>query len=109
MEDIDYQALERANPIIHVAVELGIKVQAGMARCFRRDRHPEDTEKPTLVFNPSKNSFRCRSCPDVGGTVIDLVCQHHSWDREKALEWLIHRAEFDHLTQKLYHGKGKKK
>lgn len=108
IEDLDLEQLEKANPIVQIAIELGIKVQGGMGKCFRTDRHVSD-EKPTLFFNPAKNVFRCRECDDVGGSVVDLVCQYQGWDRQRAIEWLAHRAEFDRFTKKLYHGKGRKK
>ncbi len=109
MTTIDLQRLERASSIIAVATELGLKVRGTMARCFRTERHPEATAPPTLFFNLAQNSFRCQVCPDVGGSVIDLVCQYQGWDREQAIAWLAHRLEFDELTRKLYHGKGRKK
>jgi hypothetical protein len=109
IEELDLEQLEKASPIVQVAIELGIKVQAGMGKCFRTDRHVSDDEKPTLFFNPAKNRFRCRECEDVGGNVVDLVCQYHGWDRKRAIDWLAHRAEFDRFTKKLYHGKGRKK
>ena len=105
----DLQELERANPIIQVAQELGIKVQGSMGKCFKKDRHVPDDGKSTLFFNPARNTFHCRGCQDVGGTVIDLVCQYRGWDRQRAIEWLSHRAEFDRFTEGLYHGKGRKK
>ena len=108
-EEIDLKTLERASPIIEVATELGIKVQGSMGTCFREDRHAAGGEKQTLFFNPAKNTFKCRTCPDVGGSVVDLVCQRQGWNREEAIAWLAHRHEFDQLTQKKYHGKGKKK
>jgi hypothetical protein len=108
-EQIDLKMLERASPIIAVAIELGIKVQGSMGTCFRKDRHAPHGEQQTLFFNPAKNTFQCRSCPDVGGSVIDLVCQRQGWKQEEAIAWLAHRAEFDQLTQRLYRGKGKKK
>lgn len=108
-EEMDLRQLERASPIIAVAVELGIKVQGSVAMCFNRQAHESDEEKPTLFFNPAKNTFSCKTCPDVGGSVVDLVCQYRGWDREQALQWLAHRAEFDRFTHGLYHGKGRKK
>ncbi|MBI5248193.1 MAG: hypothetical protein HY912_01750 [Desulfomonile tiedjei] len=106
---MDLQKLEKANSIIQVAIELGIKVQGNMGKCFKTDRHVLDGEKPTLFFNLAKNTFHCRECQDVGGTVFDLVCQYRGWERQKAIEWLAHRVEFDEATKKLYHGKGRKK
>jgi hypothetical protein len=108
-ESMDLQKLEKANPIIQVAIELGIKVQGNMGKCFKKDRHILDSEKQTLFFNLAKNSFHCRECQDVGGNVLDLVCQSQGWDRQRAIEWLAHRVEFDEFTKKLYHGKGRKK
>lgn len=109
MEESDLKRIEQASPIIEVATELGIRVRGSVATCFRQDRHQDEEEKPTLFFNPAKNRFTCKVCSDVGGSVIDLVCQFRGCDREKAIEWLAHRAEFDQFTHKLYHGKGKKK
>lgn len=109
IEERDLEKLEKASPIIQVATELGIKVRGSVAKCFKTEGHTLDGERPTLFFNPGKNTFHCRACPEVGGTVIDLVCQHQGWNRQKAVEWLAHRAEFDEFTKKLYHGKGRKK
>ncbi len=108
-EEQDLQELERANPIIQVALELGIKVRGSVGKCFKEDRHASDGVKSTLFFNPARNRFQCRDCEDVGGTVIDLVCQYNGWERQKAIEWLRHRVEFDRYTKGLYHGKGRKK
>ena len=109
MNSADLKRLEMASPITQVAVELGIKVRGSVGICFKADTHDHEYEGPTLLFNPVKNSFSCRACTDVGGTVIDLVCQCRGWDRQQAIEWLEHRAEFDRLTHARYHGKGKKK
>lgn len=109
MEELNLKELNRTNPIIKVAIEFGIKVQGSVAKCFKEDRHSSKDDKPTLFFNPAKNTFLCTECPDVGGTVIDLVCQYNGWDREKAIKWLEHRAEFDAFTAGLYHGKGVKR
>lgn len=109
MPEVDLKMLEQASPIIGVARELGIKVRGSVGPCFRNDRHPEGSEAPTLFFNAAKNSFFCKTCPDVGGSVIDLVSQFRGWDRQQAVEWLAHRSEYDQVTRQRYHGKGKKK
>lgn len=109
LNPIDMHRLERASPIVAVATELGIKVRGNVGYCFRRDRHPDPQEPPTLFFDPARNRFFCRICQDIGGSVIDLVCQSQGWDREQAIRWLAHRQEFDQLTRQLYHGKGIKK
>jgi len=108
MDDKDIKRIESASRIIDVAVELGIKVQGNMGKCFRTERHPDDKEL-TLFFNPAKNTFLCKACPDVGGSVVDLVCQQRDWEKPQALEWLEHRADFDQFTKSMYHGKGRKK
>lgn len=108
MEDRDLKKLEHHNPILQVAVELGIKVRSTTGICFRSERHADTSNEFTLFFDLGKNSFFCKTCGDVGGNVIDLVCQHQDCDREKAISWLKHRIEFDLQTRELYYQKGKR-
>ena len=84
-----------------------VKVKGGVGHCFKcgHDR----TEDFSLFFNVAKNTFFCKNCPEIGGSVIDLVCQIKQWDREKAVDWLVHRQEFDQQTKDLFQFKGKKK
>lgn len=109
MEDQDLKKLERGNPILQVAVELGIKVRSSTGICFRSERHPDGSDEFTLFFDLAKNSFFCKTCSDVGGNVIDLVCLCQGCDREKAINWLKHRIEFDLETRELYYQKNKKR
>ncbi len=108
MEEQEIQHIEQANPIVQVAVEMGLSVRGNLGPCFRTERHMGDKE-PSLFFNVAKNIFLCKTCEDVGGGVIDFVCQFKGWDRQKAIEWLAHRIEFDQQTRKLYYLRGKKK
>jgi hypothetical protein len=108
VDPAEIKRVEQSNPILQVAVELGLKIRGNVGACFRSERHPE-TERATLYLDVARNRFFCTSCPDVGGGVIDLVCQLRGWEREKAIEWLAHRVEFDKKTRQLYYGKGKKK
>jgi hypothetical protein len=108
MEENLVKQLERSNPILQVAVELGLKMDGNMGICFHSQRHASDASA-TLYFDIAKNTFFCKTCPDVGGSVIDLVCQVQGSDRPQAIDWLAHRIEFDQLTKKRYQGKGRKK
>jgi hypothetical protein len=108
MEEQEIRRIEQANPIVEVAVEMGISVRGNLGACFRTERHAAGTE-PTLFFNVARNSFFCKTCADVGGGVVDFICQHKGWERDKAIEWLVHRIEFDQQTRKMYYTKGKKK
>ncbi len=108
MEDKELKRIEKASRITEVAVELGIKVRGNMGKCFKAERHCNGNHL-TLFFNVAKNTFLCKTCHDVGGSVVDLVCQQRGWERQQAVEWLAHREEFDQLTQSMYHGKGRKK
>jgi len=104
MSDIDLRTIEQGNPILEVAVELGIKVRGNTGQCFRSERHDLSQGKYPLFFNVAENTFFCRDCTDVGGGVVDLVCQHRGWERDKAIDWLAHRIEFDLQTRdKYYH------
>ena len=103
MNDTDLKTIEQENLILEVAVELGIKVRGNMGYCFRGDQHDSAADEFSLFFNLVENSFFCRTCTDVGGTVADLVCQCRGWDRQKALQWLAHRIEFDRQTREQYY------
>ncbi len=100
--------IEQANQIVEVAVELGVKIRGNLGACFRRERHAGQDE-PTLFFNVARNSFLCKQCEDVGGGVIEFVSQYKGWQRQQAIDWLVHRMAFDQETRKKYYTKGKKK
>jgi len=108
MEEEELKRIEQANPIVEVAVELGLTVRRNLGPCFRAERHLGEDE-PSLFFNVARNTFLCKRCDDVGGSVIDFICQYKSWERQKAIEWLAHRMDFDQQTRKMYYAKGKKK
>lgn len=109
MDENELKKLERANPIIQVAIELGIKIQGNLGRCFRQLRHPVDDQSMTLFFDAARNTFFCRTCQDIGGSVIDLVRQYRGLSDEEAIAWLAHRMEFDKQTRDRYHGRGREK
>lgn len=109
MDDRELKALRQVSPILEIAVELGIKLRGNMGQCFRPENHFDGAGDHSLFFNPAQNTFFCRACGDVGGDVIDLVCQLKGWNRDEAIEWLAHRREFDLETRDKYYGRGKKK
>lgn len=102
MQENELKRLEQKNPIVEVAVEMGFTVRNNMTACFRTDRHGQG-DAPSLFFNIAKNTFLCRTCPDVGGGVTDFICQAKGWPREQAIEWLAHRIEFDRQTREMYY------
>lgn len=102
MPENELKRLEQKNPIVEVAVEMGLTVRNNLATCFRTDRHTGDGA-PSLFFNVAKNTFLCRTCPDVGGGVIDFICQVKGWQRQQAIDWLAHRIEFDRQTREMYY------
>ena len=108
MEEQEIKQIEQANSIVEVAEEMGLKVRKNLGTCFYTERHLEE-DGPSLFFNVARNSFLCKSCQDVGGGVIDFICQYKGWERQKAVEWLAHRMEFDQQTRKMYYSRGKKK
>lgn len=71
-------------PILEVAHGLGLEPRGRSARCFshRPDRHP------SLVFNPQTNRFKCYVCPEIHGSVIDLVMQVRECSFKEAIEVL---------------------
>ena len=108
MEEQELKRIEQSNSIVEVAVEMGLKLRANIGSCFRSEQHSEEDE-PSLFFNVAKNTFFCRTCPDVGGGVVDFVCQYKNWESQEAIDWLVHRIEFDQQTRQMYYTKGKKK
>ena len=109
MKTKDLKLIEQGNPILQVAIELGIKVRSNMGVCFQSESHSDDTDEFTLFFNLADNSFFCKVCPDIGGNVIDLVCQLQGWERQKAIDWLKHRIDYDIETQDMYYRRNKKR
>lgn len=76
-------------PILDVAERLGLTIRGRSAHCFA---HQPD-RNPSLRFNIEKNTFRCYVCPQVGGSVIDLVMQVLNVPFHEALEYLCGRGE----------------
>jgi hypothetical protein len=108
MQENDLKRLEQLNPIIQVAVEMGLSVRRNLGYCFRTERHTGD-DAPSLFFNVARNSFLCKTCDDVGGSVVDFICQYKGWDRQEAIAWLVHRIEFDQQTRAMYYSKSRKR
>jgi hypothetical protein len=104
----EIKRLKMSSPIIEVAVEMGLKVRNNLGVCFREQRHTGEDE-PTLFLNVSQNTFLCKSCQDIGGDVVDFICQYKGWVPQQAIEWLVHRIEFDYETRQKYYIRGKKK
>jgi hypothetical protein len=109
MDEQELKVLQQASPILEIAVELGIKLRSNMGQCFRGEKHAAGAADFSLFFNPAENSFFCRACEDVGGDVIDLVCQCKGWPRDQAIEWLAHRRTFDLETRDKYYGRADKR
>lgn len=108
MQENELSRIELLNPIIQVAVEMGMQVRGNLGYCFRSDRHSED-DTPSLFFDVARNRFLCKTCEDVGGGVVDFICQYKGWDRQEAIAWLSHRIEFDQQTRAMYYSKTKKR
>ncbi|MBI5585207.1 MAG: hypothetical protein HY892_15440 [Deltaproteobacteria bacterium] len=108
MDEQELRQLERLSPIVAVAIELGLPLRGNLGQCFRRERHTGE-EEPTLFFQVAQNRFFCKTCREVQGGVVDFVSQHQGWDRRQAIDWLVHRLEFDRQTKERYSHKGKKK
>jgi hypothetical protein len=109
MEKRDLKLLEQGSPIIQIAIELGIKTRSNMGICFQSENHSDDADEYTLFFNLADNTYFCKACPDIGGSVIDLVCQRQQWERQEAIDWLKHRIDFDVETKKKYYRKDRRK
>ena len=87
-----YDELIRRNDIVAVAQELGLAVRGTRCRCLRPEAHAHGDRSPSLSFNRRRNTFHCWVCPDVGGSVIDLVMLARGVSREGAVAYLAARA-----------------
>jgi len=80
-------------PIEGVAERLGLRVERHKCLCPFHDDH-----RASLTFSQSRNTFRCWSCGESGGT-IDLVMKYLNKDFKEACQWLnsdqfiVHSAE----------------
>lgn len=86
---MDFAAIRRSAPILEAARRLGIEVTRNRARCFHPERHKNNDRTPSLSFNPAKNNFCCWVCPEVRGSVLDLVMQVRGIDVKAAANWLF--------------------
>jgi len=75
----------KAIPIIDIAQYLGLSIRGRAAHCFT---HTPDNH-PSLIFNLSKNRFKCYVCPETHGSVIDLVMQVRNLAFKEAVRELI--------------------
>lgn len=80
--------LKKRVPILEVASSLGINVVKNRARCLKPQNHSHGDRTPSMSFNIAKNSFRCWVCPDVHGSVIDLVMIARDIGFSEALSFL---------------------
>jgi len=87
-----YDELIRRNDILAVAQELGLAVRGTKCRCLRPEAHAHGDRSPSLSFNRRRNTFHCWVCPDVGGSVIDLVMLARGVSREEAVAYLAARV-----------------
>lgn len=69
-----------------VAWELGITVKRHTALCFNHDDH-----HPSMVFNVTRNSFRCYVCDGLYGGPINLVQSYLNLNFVDACLWLGNR------------------
>jgi len=81
MEKFELQKL-RDLPIEGVAERLGLRVERHKSLCPFHDDHT-----PSLTFSVSRNTFRCWSCGESGGT-IDLAMKRLGKDFLEACQWL---------------------
>jgi DNA primase len=88
------EEIKKANPIIDVAQELGLDVPAsGLIKCFSPENHSSGDQHPSLRFDRQRNRYRCWSCGQIDGDVIDLVRQLRPCGFREAVEYLADRAK----------------
>ncbi|MBI3946891.1 MAG: hypothetical protein HY321_13290, partial [Armatimonadetes bacterium] len=87
-----YDELVRRNDVVAVARELGLEVRGTKCRCFHPEQHAHGDRTPSLWLNRRANTFRCWVCPEVHGSVIDLVMMVRGVSREEAVRTLAARA-----------------
>lgn len=93
--DFDKDYIIKNNNIIEVARELGVQVSKNTVPCIRQHNHVVKNGSSTMSFNVVANSFKCWVCPDVGGSVLDLVMQVKDVDEASAVQYLAIRSDTD--------------
>ena len=70
---VDIEKIKQNNPIMEVAVKLGLISSVRNTTTAIHCPNPEhDDDNPSCVLMPEANHFECKSC-EVKGDVIDLV------------------------------------
>ncbi|OGS37794.1 MAG: hypothetical protein A2293_16330 [Elusimicrobia bacterium RIFOXYB2_FULL_49_7] len=87
MKSLSSETLRKEIPILEVAARLGLPVARNKTRCLFPERHKNGDRTPSLSFHLPSNTFRCFVCPDVHGSVIDLVMLAKRTDFKGALEY----------------------
>lgn len=85
---IDTEKLKQENPIMEVALKLGLINVVKNATLAIRCPSPEHEDKnPSCMLMPEVNHFECKSC-GVKGDVIELVRLVRGVDFKEAIVWL---------------------
>jgi len=69
----DLSDIRKSVPILELAKQLGITVVRNRARCLKSENHVHGDRTPSMSFDPVRNSFKCWVCPEVKGSVLDLM------------------------------------
>ncbi|MBL8029407.1 MAG: toprim domain-containing protein [Fibrobacteres bacterium] len=75
-------------PILLLAEHLGLPVVRNRAKCVRSENHAHGDRTPSMSLDPARNSFKCWVCPEVKGSVLDLVMQVKGLSLTEAADYL---------------------
>jgi hypothetical protein len=91
MQCPDFEYIRTKIPIVAVAEELGLKVSAYRARCWRTENHRNGDANPSLSFQKKQNRGMCFVCDLHTWSNIDLVMLYLDCDLRSAISWITQR------------------
>jgi DNA primase len=95
--------LRKSVPILELAKELGLAVTNNRARCLRPENHSHGDRTPSMSFNSVRNSFKCWVCPEVTGSVLDLVMIARGVSLTEAANYLSGQFRIESVPVRLAH------
>jgi hypothetical protein len=87
----DFEYIRTKISVVAVANQLGLRVSANRARCWRIENHKNGDANPSLAFQKKTNRGKCFVCDPHTWSTIDLVMIYRGCELRDAVSWITDR------------------